>query len=361
MPAEELTIDDLNAPFSSNRQPSIVNRQSSIEFPGSKREMRILPAGSLQSTDVLFIAFWGLLSLICLALHGRIPLWWVIITANAAACTLLMILACVSRRTGSRVLRAIHDWSAFALVLFTYKQLYFIIGPIHRNKDYDQLLISLDRLIFRTNPTQWIARFSNPLATELLQIAYSSFYVLFIAVGLELYRRRDKSQFSQFRFTVVYGFFVSYLAYFAFPAAGPRFTLHDFSRIDSELPGLLFAEPLRWFVNYFEAIRPGMPNALAFAYAQRDVFPSGHTMLTLMTIVLAYEYRLRIRNYVLGVGILLIIATVYMRYHYAVDLAAGALLAVPCLLTSDKLHRIAAGKGAPTLPMPPRRPERNPP
>jgi membrane-associated phospholipid phosphatase len=274
-------------------------------------------------------------------LRVRIPLWRLIISANVAACTVLVILAYASQRTRSRVLTWIHDWSAFALVLFTYKQLYFIIEPIHHYRDYDALFISLDRLIFRVNPTQWMARFSNPPLTELLQIAYSLFYMFFIAVGLELYRKRDHSQFNYFRFTVVYGFFISYLAYFALPAVGPRFTLHDFSKIDSELPGLFLAKSLRWFVNYFESIRPGMPNSVAMANAQRDVFPSGHTMLTLMTIALAYQYRIKIRHYVLWVGILLIIATVYMRYHYAVDLVAGAILAVLCLLTSEKLYRVA--------------------
>jgi membrane-associated phospholipid phosphatase len=305
---------------------------------------------SLHSTDFLFIAFWGLLSLICLALHTRITFWWLIISANAAAIMILIALAYASRQTGAKVLRWVHDWSAFVLVLFTYKELYFIIGPIHHYKDYDPLLISLDRLIFRFNPTQWMARFSNPPLTELLQIAYSLFYVLFIAVGLELYLQKDHSRFSCFRFTVVYGFFISYLAYFALPAIGPRFTLHDFSRIDYELPGLFFAKSLRWFVNYFESIRPGMPNSVAMANAQRDVFPSGHTMLTVVTIVFAYQYRLKIRLYVLWVGILLIIATVYMRYHYAVDLLAGAALAVPCLLTSEKLYRVAEKAAASVAP-----------
>ena len=295
----------------------------------------------LHSTDVLFIFFWGLLSLICLALHSRIPLWRLIISVNAGAILMLLVIAYASRTSGSKVLRWIHDWSAFVFVLFTYKELYFIIGPIHHYRDYDPLLIALDRLIFRVDPTQWMARLAHPLMTELLQIAYSLFYVLFIAVGLELYRQKDPSQFSYLRFTVVYGFFISYLAYFALPAVGPRFTLHDFSRIDSELPGLLFAKPLRWFVNYFESIKPGMPNSVALSKAQRDVFPSGHTMLTLVTIVLAYQYRLKIRPYVLWVGILLIIATVYLRYHYAVDLLAGAVLAVLCLLTSKKLYPMA--------------------
>jgi membrane-associated phospholipid phosphatase len=292
---------------------------------------------SLQSTDRFLIAFWILLSLVSLILCARIPVWRLILTANLAAVILLCALACTAHATGSRVLGWAHDWAAFPFVAFTYKELYFMIGPIHQSRDYDQLLIAMDHALFRVNPTEWLARFSHPWVTEVLQIAYSLFYVSFIAVGLELYRRKELSQFRCFRFTIVYGFFISYLGYFCLPAVGPRFTLHDFSRIDSDLPGLLFTPALRWFINICESIPPGAANGVALARAQRDVFPSGHTMMTLLAVILAYRYKLKIRYGTLVTGILLILATVYLRYHYLVDTVAGALLTFPCLLTSERI------------------------
>ena len=97
------------------------------------------------------------------------------------------------------------------------------------------------------------------------------------------------------------GFCFSYAGYFFLPAVGPRFTLHDFSRTDIDLPGLLFT-PLcggsSIIGNRFLRERP----AAAFACAQRDVFPSGHTMMTMVAVILAYKFRLGIRRYVLGMG-----------------------------------------------------------
>jgi membrane-associated phospholipid phosphatase len=298
------------------------------------------PFASLHSTDRLLIAFWCLLSLVSLILNSRIPYWRSILFANLAAAALVCVIACTTQSTSSKWLRWIHDWSAFLLVVFTYKQLYFIIGPIHQRRDYDHFLMALDRAIFRTNPTEWLARLSNPYLTEVLQIAYSIFYVFFIAVGVELYRRQDLSEFKYFRFTVVYGFFISYVGYFFLPAVGPRFTLHDFSRIDLELPGLFLTPYLRWFINLFESIHSGISNSAGIACAQRDVFPSGHTMMTLVVVFLAYRYTLKIRHWLCLAGILLIFATVYLRYHYVIDLTAGALLAIPCLLTSNRMHAL---------------------
>jgi membrane-associated phospholipid phosphatase len=312
---------------------------STTAAPGAIRKL----IASLHSTDRLLIVFWCFLSIIGLILHSRIPAWRLIIAANFLAIILVCSFAYVTRLSGSRFLRWVHDWYAFALVVFTYKQIYFMIAPIHHGRDYDALLIAIDRWLFRVNPTEWLAGFSNPFLTEVLQIAYSLFYLFFIVVGLEIYRKRDISSFRFFSFTIVYGFFISYIGYFFLPAVGPRFTLHDFSKIDVELPGLFLTPYLRWFVNIWESIHPGVSNAVAIASAQRDVFPSGHAMMTMAAIFMANKYKLKVRHTVFTVGILLIIATVYLRYHYLIDVLAGSLLIFLCLVTSSRLHAYVNG------------------
>ena len=292
----------------------------------------------LNSTDRLLISFWGFLAAVSLAFHARIPYWPLLILSDLAASGIIFFLARVSISTESGWRRWIHDWSAFPLVLFTFKQLHYMISPIHEGMDFDRLLIAADRWLFGTDPTVWLGRISNPYLTELLQIAYTLFYVYFIVVGVALYQKKDARPFSYFRFSVVYGFLISYIGYFFFPATGPRFTLHDFSKIGNEMPGILLTPFLRRFVNFFESIPADVANEVAHAAAQRDVFPSGHTMMTLVVIVLAFRYRLKVRHAVLVAGLLLIFATVYLRYHYLVDVLVGAVLAVICLATATRLY-----------------------
>lgn len=291
--------------------------------------------GRLDSTDLLLVIFWGFLVLLAAALHDRVPQWWIIVAANVAAGALVYVLARLST-----AVRWLHDWAAFVLVLFTYKQVYYLIGPVHRGRDYDQLLMELDRALLGVNPTEWLARLASPGLTELLQIAYSLFYAIFIVIGIELYRREGRIGFDRFRFTIVYGFLLSYAGYFLLPATGPRFTLHDFASIDAELPGVAVTSALRAFVNFFESIPAGASSGIALVSAQRDVFPSGHTMMTIVAVALAYREGLTVRKGMLVLGLLLVFATVYLRYHYVVDLIAGGVLALFCLMTSRKLLRL---------------------
>jgi membrane-associated phospholipid phosphatase len=293
---------------------------------------------TLHAADVLMIAFLGLLSLINLIFSARIPSWKVLILINVVVTAAIFLLAYTRYSTGSRILAALHDWYVPPAVFLSFKELYYMIRPLHLGQDYDGVLIAIDRWIFGVNPTEWIYQFAHPVLTEVLQIAYTSFFFLFLIVGAEFYRRGNRDLFNFFVFTCVYGFFLSYLGYFLVPAIGPRFTLHDFSALDSELPGLWLTPYLRWFVNAGESIPMGVTNALAIEGTQRDVFPSGHTMMMLVLMYFGVRYQLKTRHWLNVVGILLIIATVYQRYHYVVDLVAGATFMIFCISTAPGLY-----------------------
>jgi membrane-associated phospholipid phosphatase len=289
------------------------------------------------SADVLLIGFLAMLSLIDLIFASRIVRWKELVAINVAVVAGICCLAYFRHTTGIRVLRYLHDWYIAPGVFLSFKELYFMVHPLH-GRDYDALLIAADRWLFGVDPTHWISQFAHPVLTEVLQLAYTSFYFLFLLVGFELYRRRNFDLFHLFMFTCVYGFFLSYLGYFSLPAIGPRFTLHDFSALDQELPGLWLTPSLRWFVNAGESIPMNVPNEVAIAETQRDVFPSGHTMMMLVLLYMAYAYRSRWRYTLTVIGVLLIIATVYQRYHYVVDLMGGALAMLFCVATSRRLY-----------------------
>lgn len=295
----------------------------------------------LHSADLLIIGFFAFLSVVNIVFASRIPHWWLMILINAGAVTAICVLGWARHRTGSKVLAVIHDWHVAPTVFFTFKELYFMIKPIHLGRDYDDVLIAADRWLFGVDPTRWLIQFSAPWLTEILQIAYTLFYALFLVIGIELYRRNDKDPFHFFMFTCVYGFFLSYVGYFFLPAVGPRFTLHDFSALNRDLPGIILTPYLREFVNFGGSVPVGVSNEAAIAGTQRDVFPSGHTMMTLVLIYLSMRFRIRLRWFIAVTGALLILATVYERYHYVVDLLGGALFMILCILTAPLLYRFS--------------------
>lgn len=295
-------------------------------------------ASNLHSSDVLVIAFASLLSLVNIFFSTSIVHWRELVLINCSVICAVLMLGYARATTKSKTVRLIHDWYLPPMVFFSFKELYYMIKPIHFGRDYDDVLMAIDRWVFGVNPTEWLMQFANPWVTEILQIAYTSFYFLFLVLGYELYRRHNLDTFHYFMFTCVYGFFLSYLGYFFLPAVGPRFTLHDFAALNHDLPGVWLTPYLRWFVNAGGSVPMGVPNDVALAGTQRDVFPSGHTMMTVALMYLSTTCKAKTRYFIYVIGALLIVATVYQRYHYVVDLVAGSLFAAVCVLTSRSLY-----------------------
>jgi membrane-associated phospholipid phosphatase len=290
---------------------------------------------SLRAPDRIAIAFYLLMSVLILSNTGTIDSWPVLLFLNATVCIGIVILAHVDRKRNNAILRLTHDWYLVPLVFVTFKEMYVYIHSMGL-QDRDSTLIAIDRWLFGVDPTVWLGQFSSPVVTEILQISYASFYVLMMALGVELYLRKEEGRFLYSIFAITYGFYLSYLGYMLVPGVGPRFTLHEFQLLDSELPGLWLTPVLRDFVNAGESIPKGALNAMALA--QRDVFPSGHTQMTLITMYLVQKYRLSSRYVVHILGTLLIIGTVYLRYHYVIDLVGGGVFMIFTIWTGRYLY-----------------------
>ena len=286
------------------------------------------------SMDVTNTAFFLLLAIVTPMYSCVVPGWGLFVLADAAILITIGVTARFSSRRG-------HSWNlahGFYMMLcipIAFKQMYHLVPAMHPI-DYDAALMAIDHAVFGLNPTQWLSRFQHPLLTEILQIAYASFYLLFLILAVDLYRMRRMKAFKMVFMIVILGFYLSYLGYVAVPAIGPRFTLHEFERTDTELPGLFVTSALRTYTNTGESIPPGTRNPASVV--QRDVFPSGHTQITLLVMFLAFRFRARWRWPLAVTGSLLIIATVYLRYHYVIDLIGGALFAILTLQLGWRLE-----------------------
>ena len=280
---------------------------------------------SLKAYDLVVVVFYVFLIIMNIIFHNKIrhTASWLLIDAGVIGFAFLI--SFLEDKQKLKLWRIIHYWYVAPLIFMTFKELYFMIYPI-RGQDYDWLFIKIDYWIFGANPTQVLQKIAFPLLTEILQIVYSMFYLLPIILALVLLRKKKYLALDFAIFSIVYGFFLSYLGYFALPGIGPRFTLHNFANIDTELPGLLLTKYLRDFVNLGESITSSTLNPAAMV--QRDVFPSGHTMITLIVMYLSVRLNSRSRYFFLPVGSLLIFATVYLQYHYVIDLAGGLLFMI---------------------------------
>lgn len=274
----------------------------------------------LKAFDVVVIGFSLFLITLHIIFHSRIQdsSTWILI--DILIILFAFAISYLESLADKKIWRIIHYWYIAPIILITFRQLFFMIKPI-RIQDYDYLFIAIDRWIFGGDPTHFLYQFSSPLLTEILQIIYGMFYLLPIILCLSLLRKDRFIALDFALFSIIYGFYLSYLGYFLLPGIGPRFTLHDFNTINQTLPGIYFTNYLREMTNTAEGIPAGTLNPAAVV--QRDVFPSGHTMITLIVMYLSVRLRSRSRYFFIPVGTLLIFSTVYLWYHYVIDLVGG--------------------------------------
>jgi len=282
--------------------------------------------------DTVVIAYVATVAGLVVLSAGSIEYWWLFVAAHAAAIAGIVLIAKYHRRVAAspRSLTGfVHTWYALVLVPLSYKELTYLIPLVHP-RDFDWELAAIDHRMFGVHPTVWLERVTSPLLTEIMQLSYLTYYFLPLLLGVTMWRKGWFAEFYFFLFVVVLGFYLSYLGYIAVPAIGPRFILAD--RQTFPLSGIWTFDRIRVSLDQAEGIT-------------RDCFPSGHAEVSLLVLFYAHRFQRRMFWWILPAGSALIISTVYLRYHYVIDVLAGALLAAIIVAAAGPLYRFLGGTG----------------
>jgi len=188
----------------------------------------------------------------------------------------------------------------------------------------DAELARLDYRIWGDNPSVWLERITTPWLTEYLQIIYTLFVPVVLLIAFLLWRERRYAEFRFYAFLIALGFLVSYVGYVLVPARGPRFYLRHLQTID--LRGLWITRLLQVTLDRLES-------------KAWDCFPSGHTELTMLACWGSRLVSKRLFWIYFAYTACIISATVYLRYHYTIDLLAGAAVAGLLVLIAPPLYR----------------------
>ena len=268
--------------------------------------------------DRLIAAYFCLAAILILCWFQQIPGAAWLLAAHAGG----VILFLLARRS-----QAFRHWYPLPYVSACYKEMAILIPPI-RGLDYDRQLASLDFRIWHANPTIWLERLYHPALTEFLQIVYSLFVPAVLVVAWMLWKRGKLVEFRYYAFLIAIGFLASYIGYLLVPVRGPRFTLSHLQR--APLEG-------SWLFHFLQGTLDRLESA------HYDCFPSGHTELTILACWGSRLVSPRLFYLFVGYTPCIIFATVYLRYHYTIDLLAGALLAVILIGATPAVYR-ALGK-----------------
>ncbi|WP_372366449.1 phosphatase PAP2 family protein [Candidatus Uabimicrobium sp. HlEnr_7] len=205
--------------------------------------------------------------------------------------------------------------------------IFYIYQSIHKIVDLfsialkDHYLLRCDEFLFGKTLSIYMEQFHSVWLTDINNLLYV-LYDIYLAVFLThcLFVQLNKAQLAaHYLFNA---FFLGFVIYILVPAVGPRYAythLYSF-----EINGGVISQLISSFI---ENASPGY-----------DVFPSLHTMVLL--VLLDYDYHChRFRfNFMLPFAFGILFSTLYLRYHYAIDLIAGIILFLLLKLWFEKRH-----------------------
>ncbi|MDP7245310.1 MAG: phosphatase PAP2 family protein [Planctomycetota bacterium] len=173
-------------------------------------------------------------------------------------------------------------------------------------EDREWFLLAVDRRFLGFDWEAWFQAWANPWVTDGLQAVYASFYFFPLLLGLAFAFQRKWAVLYAVTDRVILGFLLTYCGYFLVPARSPN----EFLEYSMPLPSFGLQESLHTLF-------------VETSFMKWDCFPSGHTMMSAFVAWCAWQRLGRARWLFVSWSALTILATLYLRYHYLVDVLVG--------------------------------------
>lgn len=271
----------------------------------------------MQSHEACWFAF-----LMTVILRGtafsETPMAWPLLVAWIV---LLLTFAWACRQTRNPAAgKSRRGWAYYPVAM---NVAFMLLGPTIKGATEwraDSLLLRIDTALIGENLSMRMEHFALPVLNDLMSLGYMSFMpLLFGSLAFYLFKSPNLARCYRGLFCV-YG--IGFIGYALVPAAGPYVALAD---------------------RFSIATQGGWPSVLNEAMVSAgsnhvDVFPSLHIAVSLyLWLTLLKDHR-RLGIVLTPMIAVLWVSTIYLRYHYCIDLIAGAALAVGAfvLTASDR-------------------------
>ena len=277
---------------------------------------RLHPAEKI--TSALFLAFalsgffaqsvgrpFGPVSLRLSALYGVLWLVWISCVAHIGP----------RQPRGLRFLRNVGPWLA---VMLAYNLVRYLIPALHPARM--DLFLRRVEINWGMGADGWVhALMGHPAWTDFFSAVYLALFAWMVGYAFHYAYISQRHQ-QRFMMGFVLIYVGGFMGYVLCPATGPRYAFpEEWAWLSG---GLLYAACNR---------------AVAGMGAKLDVFPSLHAALS--TYLVTWQFRFHPRNLCWGVPLLICIwlSTIFLGFHYAPDLLAGALLGFGSFWASPRL------------------------
>jgi len=245
--------------------------------------------------------------------------------ATYAVCLLLVRSATVRSSFWSALLYRVGIYGTVQSSYFFFKHLLPVVNP----GSLDQRLFALDHVLFGFEPAMWADRFVTPATTEWFAFFYFCyFFILAAHIFPIVFGARDQLLLGEFMAGMLIIVCLGHTGYILVPGFGPyRAMPHMFQH---ELPSGL------WMDLVWSTVRSGG--------AMKDIFPSLHTAGPCFIAMFSFRNRDRLPfrftwPLITFFAANIIGATMFLRWHYVIDVFAGFSLATIAALAAPRLTR----------------------
>jgi membrane-associated phospholipid phosphatase len=216
----------------------------------------------------------------------------------------------------------VRDWFPFLAILLMYYSLWGDTTHLLVRHDCDAELIALDQRLFGFQASVAIQRFITPARTAWMEFSYFYHVLNIPLVGCFVYLCRPRWRFREMMSGLMVVTFLGLLGYILVPAIGPMYSLHDVYTVPLSQPISIFNQQLEF---------------MDLARIHRDVFPSMHVAISFLVWLYAWRNSRALFWALSPLVLSLWVSTIYLRYHYLIDVVAGLLLAPASFLLANWL------------------------
>ena len=263
-------------------------------------------------------------SALALLLPLRMPIPRVTLVMNTIVLCGLALLVVVEPIRHRPVLRVLRDWYPLALLLLAYREMGWF-APAHHSFTLERAFEVWDKRLLNEWGLKAAIELTGPVLPSLLELGYAVVYAIPAFALITLYCCREDKRAPRLLFTVLFATLVAYALFPYFPSEPPRtvFPGQDFPAYSGAL------RRFNWWLlggyGIHTSVFPSahVSSAFASAFAMRRILPEhpwvGRSLLAMASLIA--------------------VATIYGRYHYAADAAAGFALAVAAHMIAARWER----------------------
>jgi membrane-associated phospholipid phosphatase len=266
----------------------------------------------MRPSEWVFIAYFCYTAAAAQILPVRMPIPVLTPLLNLTIIAGWALLAHAHSLRRNRTLGVLRDWFPLPLLLLAYREMGWFAQPKFGHP-LEMRWVEWDRAVLRGGLTAAIEAL-GPIIPSILEISYTLVYTLGVFSLIMLYRYRKSERAEQLFFPMVLAITICYVQYPFWPSEPPRtiFPGQDFPAYDT-----VFRRFNWWMLGGYgmhTSVFPSTHVAGAFstAFGMWDALPE-HRWVARVLLVMA---------------VLIATATVYGRYHYLADAAAGLAMAL---------------------------------